>query len=187
MSGVTDAILGSVLLMVVIGALSAVLLAVAWKVFRLAAVAFITGCGVFYLGGLYMMIFQFRYYWGQLTGGDIEAVWLTAYVLVVTLALIGYFIWTTRSVIRDSGNVGSQNFSQKEEPRQKRPRFQEPSELKLRDLELLGLERTSGEEEIKQAYRRLSKQYHPDLNPDPHATIIFNQIQKAYNNLIDQG
>lgn len=37
----------------------------------------------------------------------------------------------------------------------------------------LGVPRNAGEAQIKQAYRSLSLQYHPDKNPDPEATKYF--------------
>ncbi|XXQ68829.1 J domain-containing protein [Neisseriaceae bacterium B1] len=38
-------------------------------------------------------------------------------------------------------------------------------------------------EEIRQAYRRLSKQYHPDLNQDPDAHRVMQLINQAYETL----
>ena len=38
---------------------------------------------------------------------------------------------------------------------------------------------------IRQAYRRLSKQYHPDLNTDPDAHRIMQLINQAYEVLSD--
>lgn len=52
--------------------------------------------------------------------------------------------------------------------------------------QVLGLARTAGAEEVKQAYRRLAKQYHPDLNPG-RADIEqkFKEVSAAYNLLSD--
>ena len=52
--------------------------------------------------------------------------------------------------------------------------------------ELLGIDKDSSEEDIKIAYRRLAKKYHPDLNKtDPNAKDKFIKIKEAYDTLID--
>ncbi|MCS7223698.1 MAG: molecular chaperone DnaJ [Armatimonadetes bacterium] len=53
--------------------------------------------------------------------------------------------------------------------------------------ELLGVDRNATQEEIKQAYRRLVKEWHPDLNPErrKEAEEKFKQIQEAYSVLSD--
>jgi molecular chaperone DnaJ len=52
--------------------------------------------------------------------------------------------------------------------------------------EVLGVPRKAGQKEIRQAYRRLARKYHPDLNPgDKSAEERFKQIQEAYDVLSD--
>jgi DnaJ-class molecular chaperone len=52
--------------------------------------------------------------------------------------------------------------------------------------EILGIEKDSSEEEIRLAYRRLAKLYHPDLNQgDPSAKEKFIELKEAYDTLID--
>jgi molecular chaperone DnaJ len=52
--------------------------------------------------------------------------------------------------------------------------------------EVLGLSRGAGGEEIKKAYRKLARQYHPDVNGgDPEATERFKEISRAYETLSD--
>lgn len=47
--------------------------------------------------------------------------------------------------------------------------------------EILGVPRNATEKEIKQAYRRLARKYHPDLNPgDKEAEEKFKEINEAY-------
>jgi molecular chaperone DnaJ len=51
-------------------------------------------------------------------------------------------------------------------------------------LKVLGLNRNASDEEIKLAYRRLAKKYHPDLNKnDPTTEKKFKKLQNAYDSL----
>jgi curved DNA-binding protein len=45
---------------------------------------------------------------------------------------------------------------------------------------ILGVPRNATPEEIKEAYRRLAKEYHPDKNPSPEAEEMFKLINEAY-------
>lgn len=51
--------------------------------------------------------------------------------------------------------------------------------------EVLGVEKTATQAEIKKAYRKLSKQYHPDINKEPGAAEKFKEIAEAYEVLSD--
>ncbi len=52
--------------------------------------------------------------------------------------------------------------------------------------ELLGVSRDATQEEIKRAYRRQARRYHPDANPsDPGAEERFKDLNKAYSVLSD--
>jgi DnaJ-class molecular chaperone len=49
----------------------------------------------------------------------------------------------------------------------------------------LGVSRSASEKEIKSAYRKLARQYHPDVNKDPKASERFKLINEAYEVLSD--
>lgn len=51
--------------------------------------------------------------------------------------------------------------------------------------EVLGVGRDAGEDEIKKAYRRLARQYHPDVNKEPDAEEKFKEVKEAYEVLSD--
>lgn len=51
--------------------------------------------------------------------------------------------------------------------------------------EVLGVSKTASKDEIKKAYRRLAKKYHPDVSTEPDATEKFKEVQEAYEVLSD--
>jgi DnaJ-class molecular chaperone len=53
--------------------------------------------------------------------------------------------------------------------------------------DILGVKRDASEDEIKKAYRKLARQYHPDRNPgDKQAETKFKEVQDAYDVLSDK-
>ncbi len=50
---------------------------------------------------------------------------------------------------------------------------------------LLGVSRDATADDIKRAYRKLARQWHPDTNPDPAAAERFKEVAQAYEVLSD--
>ena len=51
--------------------------------------------------------------------------------------------------------------------------------------EILGVEKNATQDDIKKAYRKKAKEYHPDVNKSPEADAIFKEIGEAYSVLSD--
>jgi len=51
--------------------------------------------------------------------------------------------------------------------------------------DVLGVSRDSSADEIKRAYRKLARELHPDVNPDPHTQEKFKEVTAAYETLSD--
>jgi molecular chaperone DnaJ len=53
--------------------------------------------------------------------------------------------------------------------------------IRAEALKILGLSRDSSDDDIKAAYRKLAKQYHPDVNKEQGAEAKFKEITEAYS------
>ena len=53
---------------------------------------------------------------------------------------------------------------------------------------VLGVEKSASADQIKKAYRKLAKKYHPDMNPDnDDAASKFKEVNEAYEVLSDES
>lgn len=53
--------------------------------------------------------------------------------------------------------------------------------------EILGVDKSATKEEIKKAYRTLSKKYHPDVNDADNAAVFFRLLEEAYHALYNDN
>jgi curved DNA-binding protein len=49
----------------------------------------------------------------------------------------------------------------------------------------LGIERTATQDEVKRAYRKLARKYHPDVSKEPDTEARFKEVAEAHEALID--
>ncbi len=52
--------------------------------------------------------------------------------------------------------------------------------------EVLGVDKSASQDDIRKAYRTLAKKFHPDVSKEPDAEIKFKEVQEAYDTLADQ-
>ena len=50
---------------------------------------------------------------------------------------------------------------------------------------ILGIAPNATNDEVKSAYRKLAKKYHPDVNKDPGAESKFKEVTKAYEDILN--
>lgn len=70
-----------------------------------------------------------------------------------------------------------------EEPKPSRPA---PRQRPESPWEILGIAKTTQRDEIKRAYRRLARRYHPDLNPSSDAHDLMQKLNTAYQRILDE-
>ena len=50
---------------------------------------------------------------------------------------------------------------------------------------VMGVDRDASQDEIKRAYKKLARKYHPDVSKDPDAETRFKEVGEAYQVLKD--
>ena len=114
-------------------------------------------------------------------------IWIDFFGWFIYLLCLGYLIYKYfdfRKIFAEKKVYAGRTYeSRYEEPYKTEKEVKtEPAPYYYR---VLGVSRNATQEEIKSAYRRLTKIYHPDVGTDPDTEKKFKEIQKAYQVLSD--
>jgi len=120
---------------------------------------------------------------------------VTLGLLPIILLLAGIYIADEKGFIKRVKEYLSRTFQKKERgakaygEKRYEDSYKREKEVKTEYIpyyyRVLGVSKTATPEEIKSAYRRLAKIYHPDRGADPDTEKKFKEIQKAYEVLSD--
>ncbi len=87
-----------------------------------------------------------------------------------------------RGLKRDWERYGAETLSDTSIPQPRKTR-EEASNRNAWCYTVLELSAGATQNQIRSAYRRLSRRYHPDLNADPAAALKLSAVQKAWKRL----
>jgi hypothetical protein len=82
------------------------------------------------------------------------------------------------------GVAKAQNGHQRTQQKQEKP--ETPPSILETYYELLGVDEDATYELVRKAYRLLARRYHPDLNKSPNATAKMQQINEAYDAILEK-
>lgn len=99
--------------------------------------------------------------------------------------------WYDQARNQQTGGYYGGGYYQQGGYQQSGPYYQDPTASFNKQYEestrILGVPTTADKYEIKLAYRKKAKEYHPDLNKSPGATEMFQKINAAYEFLSDEN
>ena len=114
-------------------------------------------------------------------------IWIDFFGWFIYLLCLGYLIYKYfdfRKIFAEKTDFEERTYEKRYEEPYKREK-EAKTEAVPYYYRVLGVSKNATPEEIKSAYRRLAKIYHPDRGADPDTEKKFKEIQKAYAVLSD--